>query len=528
MRVIHFEKKILYPIFPCIVILVISIVMFALYSLVVFSVTQSSISNYLPGNSDMIDYYLEIKTAIHNGIINHNAGYFGYYIDGRFDVAQYLNWGAHGPTILMPYVILGALIGFQGSSLLIAHAILILIGFYFVYFCTKSLRITLLTQISLLAFSPFTMYFSHFMMEVQMYAYGMIAMSLLYRIFREQHSRYLRYGFLLCVVLASGARLTNMLYLIPYFLYFIHAIYNGHQDCHIRKINLFYLLEGFICVLLIFIQYCVLERFSAPYTANFLSNLIEAFSKQGIGAAFAVFGQHFKESFISFFDLNADVYFVVVRYLILIMAILLCIEAFCTFDLTQYRFKLRRNENHKKTINIKALSLSGILIGIILLTISFYDVFDWRDFRVFSPMLFSVILFTFFEKRTMVIPFFGAIFICLFFGLFSQNTFLAMTKDHFGSLPQNTFTKYITFDAETQNRWNNSLLRYKYPLGKLQDLPSGLGVISVYDNFPQQSELTIRGIKYILTGSDVQLNLPDYDMYTGDDWRLYILHTNKG
>ena len=168
----------------------ISFMFLLLYSLMVRSLTGLSISSFLPGPSDMSAYYIKINAAVNHGVFSSNAGMSGYLLHGNvLYVSDWLFYGAHGMFILLPYIFLGNILGWAGATPLVIHVILLTVSFYFVYFCTSSLKMAVVVQLLTFSFTPLLLYFSTAMMEIQMYAWGIIIVSLLYRLHSTQVSQ---------------------------------------------------------------------------------------------------------------------------------------------------------------------------------------------------------------------------------------------------------------------------------------------------------------------------------------------------
>jgi len=196
----------------------ISFLFFCCFCFSVKIITGLSIQKFLPGPSDMADYFLEINTAIKRGIFSHNSGYNGYiWYPDTLSTADSLFYGAHGLFILLPYVFIGKVIGWSGAAPLVIHTILLTAAFLVVYFCTGSIKKTIISQIITFTFIPFIIYFPTTMMEMQMYAWGIVLISLIYA-YVNNPNKVNQIGLLVCIVLASAVRITNIIYIIPYFI----------------------------------------------------------------------------------------------------------------------------------------------------------------------------------------------------------------------------------------------------------------------------------------------------------------------
>ncbi|MCL1955047.1 MAG: hypothetical protein FWF61_03865, partial [Brevinematales bacterium] len=241
---------------------IISMIFFAAFAVSVNQITGFSLSKFLPGYSDMADYYIEINAAVKKGIFSHNAGYNGYiWHPDILSIADNLFYGAHGLFILLPYVFTAKVIGWNGITPLIIHMILLTIAFLFVYFSTRSFKKAFISQIVTFTFIPFLIYFPTTMMEIQMYAWGIVLMALIYA-YINHPSKINHIGLLVCVLFASTARITNIVYIIPYFILIID------KNCLHKKLKL---MMGLFTVACVLILYLVNIRLSAPYPSSFVS-----------------------------------------------------------------------------------------------------------------------------------------------------------------------------------------------------------------------------------------------------------------
>jgi hypothetical protein len=494
------------------------------------SLTGEPLSNFLPGQSDAIGYYTEINTAVNVGVFSKSAGYNGYMWNrDELTIAKSLFYGGHGLFVLLPYIFFGKIIGWGGASPLVIHLILLTISFIFIYFCTASVKKAIIVQVICFLFVPLFSYFLALMMEIEMYAWGIILAALTYS-YVKRSNRTTCMGLLIGVVLASSAKITNIVFIIPFFILTIKeylpiqikkplshsvATVQGRSKntgvCASFNKNA-KAMYGVIFIFAIAVLFYIDTRLTVRYNPDFRLSLL--YSLNTPKEALQLFTNHFNNSFKAYFNPNTNLFFVYLRYCVFGFAMLLIVYTFLTYDAENNKWRIR--------FNIEPLFLSLILLIIALLNIMFYDVFNWRDFRVMAPIFLSVVVYCVISYEKLLIPTCFGIALCLVSLIFLNNP-ISVIPAHFAELPQKEYTRYLRYDAYAKSRFDNTMIVSKVNIGAF-DITAGLGAI--YDmtggnfSFEKMAEY---GVKYIL--------VPNYDGITdgynllasGEGWQLWVL-----
>jgi len=147
----------------------------------------------------------------------------------------------------------------------------------------------------------------------------------------------------------------------------------------------------------------------------------------------------------------------------------------------------------RREINRIALSLALIICGIVLMTIAFYDIFDWRDFRVFAPILLFVCLGPLLHHQKMLIPAVLSVSISLIFlsHFGSINTFIQ--GRYTDNINQNAIARHIYYDKNASNRWDNTITTGEFDI----NLDAGIGVIYLLSDISENTQINSR---YLLIG----------------------------
>ena len=501
-------------------VLIIPFLFWVFLSHTVYSRTGFTLYNHIHPLSDISSYYVMIAAAIRSGMFSGTAGYTGYLFGSsgglELEVASHLFYGAHGFFILLPYIILGNIFGWTGSSVLFINLTIITIAFYFVYFSTKSIRVTYLIQLSIFLFVPFLAYFPTLMMETQIHAWGIIVMSMLYRYNKEKNTKS-RVGLLLSIVLSSFARATNLVFIIPYFLLELQYIYINNKN-NLKKLRLFdfkFLFLGSACVMLslIFI-YVTIILISPSFSISFIHGLGIAFFEHGFLFALNLVRLRILSQTAVFFSSFERVLFISVRYGVFGLSLILLIFSF--IDIKDSKIKLR--------FHIESFSLFMILFVITFFNIAFYDVFAYRDFRLLKSVLSAVMVYIFLSYKSFcIIPkiLFGYILSSLFFiSIFFYNIGL-----FFGHWHVNNWSSYIVYSENVQNRLENTILIHTNFIDHFWDIDPGLGVVAdlTWGSFTYE-ELASTGIRYVVMPVKNLSAYPWYELVSyGDSWVVYRL-----
>jgi hypothetical protein len=499
------------------IILAVLATFFLLFSLAVRGLTDYTVTDFLPGYSDMSDYFIGINTAIELGPFSRNAGYSGYI--GKPDtlsVAPNLFYGGHGLFAVAPYIVLGKIVGWGGATPLFIHLILLAIAFSFVYSCTGNIKKTVAVQLLTLSFIPFLMFFGTMMMEVQMYVWAIVMTALTYA-YINRPSRQNHFGLMAAIVLASFARITNAVFIVPYLTVTLWQLLTGRTESKAARkqywINMYI---GIATILACVVAFIVTMRFTAPYQ-NFYTMLAETWSYSR-AEALRMFFAHVKLNIKSYLHPSATPIFVAMRYMCLGYGLFLLVDTFVKLD--RGKFVVR--------FHIQSLCLCLLLAGAALLNIMFYDVLDWRDFRLLAPFFFATVVYAVLDYKRLAAPASVGVTLSLAFVIF-LDVLLKGTWSipvHFGPFHTNEFAYHAHYDPAAPMRYGNTIL-LPFSLigqGEFHDLEAGLGAVGVLSSYTPEAMGQL-GIKYIVRDADDPLPENEYyEVAASDDvYVLYVL-----
>jgi hypothetical protein len=483
------------------IVVAILVIFFVLYNFAVSHFTVGhSLSDYKPVLSDAVVYYLEIQTAVERGLLNANAGYFGYFQDSAY-VAELLNYGAHGIMYIFPYLIIGNIIGWNPNTPVAADIIFLFLAITVLHFGANNLKKTILCVGCTLSFPLILYYFGTGMLEVMLSALLIVLTVLLYRYCANPTSQRF-FVALIAVVVCCSFRIHNIIFLIPLIAY---PIPDKSQRFHRVCLLCGFALTGFM--------YMIWGKFSSGYPGGFLNELFSVIRVEGSGAGIRLFLSHFilnTKNYLNIFDGNA--LFVFLRYAIIVMIAVLLLNAFYRVE----AFVASGKTERRRSADRYALSFAAALAASVLLIISFYDVFDWRDFRSLSPILLSVILAMVLNIRPQKIPAMAGAVICALSLSFSSiiPTVMLQTADtDWPMFPK--IAEKVQYDENAKSRWENTILvNVNIPIVLSEP---GIGTIYSFDAVPDEQSLRA---KYVLLNTEA--NYSQYaQIATEGDYRLY-------
>jgi MFS family permease len=497
------------------IIFIILAVFFLLFSLAVRVFTDYTISDFLPGQSDPSDYYIEINTAIEYGVFSRNAGYNGFMWEpDTLSVAPTLFYGGHGLFMLVPYIILGKIVGWSGAAPLVIHMILLAIAFCFVYLCTGSIKKTVAMQLLTFSFVPFLMCFSTPMMEVQMYAWAILLTALTYA-YLNRPSRRNRFALLVTIVLASFAKITHAAFIGPYLAVTLWQLVVGRAESKPERKQYWQnLYLGMATILASGVSFIVSGKFTAPYNSNvyFHFKLAETWSDSP-AEALRLFFEHFIKYTKVYFDPSAAPNDVAVRYFLLGFVIVLLASAFIEWD----------GNKLKRRFDAVAFGWGLTLFVVAFLNVAIYDVHT--NFMItffFAAIAYTVLDYERFAALAKIGVTLLLVFV-IFLDVFLHNAFWGITE-HFGPFHTNQYAYHVHYDPDATTRYGNTILvpSSVYGGGRFHDIKAGLGAIGVISSYTPEAMGRL-GIKYILRDAGDPLEENEYyEMIFSDD--AYILY----
>ena len=377
----------------------------------------------IPYWTDELSYWHEVLSFSSKGFN------FGYYTINEI-VPKILSFGTHGFGTISIYSLYAKIFGWNYYSIVIANNVFISLAFFFFVLIVKpTTEKTLLITSFYLTYSPIILYCSTSMSEMLNYAIIIIYFTLLYTYINSgvNKKNIVFFLFFLCVFI-SFIRIIYIVLFLPIIL------------CRTKQFKLdrktIYLLGGWI--LLSISLFLINSQFVSPFPVSFLSELFSVSNPLQFVLSFV---KHFILNVLRFiYPFRDESIQIFQRYLILY----LILWYFIKYRVRKFRYLFN---------DPRYLSGFIIIVLSLLITISAYDVFNWRDFRVMAPLIFGVFLLAILYdglliiKRLLLINLIGILLIC-----FSPKIYNSFFFD------SNRYTKPLTNIAFNRIRYNKNAL----------------------------------------------------------------------
>ncbi len=459
-----------------------------LFFVLLFLVIQKNPLNFHLVFSDELDYWAEAATLTERGLFSPNAGYFGYSLNNH---ARFLYFGAHGFFSLIPYSLFGIIAPQIHAMILVLNGLFVGISLTCAYSLIGSFRKTLAIALALFAFYPFYLYYQTGMIETLFYAGSIILAVYCVKCSSSspRQGTYIHLYFWL-VILFSLFRLSNFVLIIPAFLI--------ELDLKKQKVSFTCIKYGVIGAAVALLSVI----FAATYPWGFLGELSNSDNMLGLVL------ENTLSNLRLIFDLKAGYSLEILpRFLFFTWLIFLSIFAFAT------------RKRNTRAINLFLLSQILVMLGLVILNITLYDIGSFRDLRVFSPVLvFSMISF-FLSSQDQVSKKFS-ITIALIFLLAScypviieynlvQNLFMTGRYDSSDS-PQ-VLTE-IRYNPAAKTRWENTAYvdLEAYGLLDWKNYDPGLGLMvtrpSEISLLKDEEAVTALLARYIISSRELYLS----------------------
>jgi hypothetical protein len=425
----------------------------------------------IPIWNDELVYWHGILTFLNVGF---NGGY--YVFNELSAQVSFTHFDPHGPWYFAFLGVVSSLTGWSpviaiGYNLAFLSAALI----FFLCLVRPSARSAFLLALFLGSFWPITLFVPIAMQESLHQAIGVVLAACFFVLLKEQERLSLLSRLLMAAFLFFAAALrSTWILLFPAFLY--GCLLHGNKFRYGWRGVPTWALTSFFTIVVTFV---VSMRFMSPYPDGFVAQLFNA-AAQSLQGSFRVFVDHFSSGVVSL--KSGDTNEIVLR----LGAIFILVFATASFLLVPRwrccnRLALDRTEATVHLLNV------GI-IGLFLL--AFYDIFDWRDYRVLAPHILFATLLSFARKKYIISASFVLVNLSIIFHSF--DTFTRFHQQRYRSQKEEIAlfaaraAPYIRYDASTDNAWCNTVLthaihRFDFPAA-MQSLPAGIGFTILTDS----------------------------------------------
>jgi hypothetical protein len=349
------------------------IIFYIILSLIVISIP--AISTYLLVTFCLDKHVLTFIPQWSDEIINwHQAATFkvagfhgGYYTMNELPApARFIHFYAHGPIYPMLAGSLGHIIGWKTNSPILLNIIFITLAIASFIRLTKPNSIQLLLiGLTLLTFWPIHLYMATSMREVLFESLAIIMAGLFYKtLSNADEASYLHLVvFFITIALLALLKISNAIFFIPYFLLIR------------RRIGMSSLQATVISIVLIALSNFMDNQMNAPYPISFVSHLSSTFSVSFNTALQELF-QNTILNVRDFFNMNHPNLWLMLR-----CQVLLFVMAGFWFLWGEPKDMPTKQEG---IFVLTSTAISAILIIVL------YDVFDWKDFRLFAPIVLMI------------------------------------------------------------------------------------------------------------------------------------------
>jgi len=422
---------------------------------------------YAPQWSDEIYNWHQVATFRFAGF---DGGY--YTVNEEPSPLAFSRFYTHGPAYPAFFGTLGRFVGWElNSAPILGAALTGLALLFFIRVSRPGRTQLLLLGLTVLTFWPMHLYMATDMRLSFFNAMAIVFAALFYRTIKdpETASRRFLIGFALLIGLATLSKLTWSFLFIPLLL-------------HTRQRTSLSVLKSLgLGAVLILCAFAIHNQLAAPYP-NFASELLGAFSVSPVRGLSLLF-DHAWLSLGNFVDPSHHTLWLMIRIQIVITLVWAC---------ALLAKRPRDGSNGREGSLI--LAGSGLLL---IMTVLLYDVFGWRDFRLFAPVLLLSMLVFIAQRRYLVLGLLLAInvlvapsFLGAYSGLFSSTRYDSATAEVQAFADE--IAPVVQFEANADG-WQNTILA---PLGiaanrKMLGVPAGIG-ISWFEFPPRLGEIKSR------------------------------------
>jgi hypothetical protein len=377
----------------------------------------------------------------------------GYYVFNELPAkAAFSHYGPHGPLFPVLYGSLGHIFGFHEYSGPLFNLLLLALG-TLVFLCSTPYqrRDRLKIALVFLTFWPVLLYLPSNMQESLHAVAAILFAAIFYRLLCQNGA--VPTGLFVCfggvIFLFALMRPTWAVLFVPLLLYRRSEFSRRHLA-----------LSCVLGVLLAAVVFVVFQLFSAPYP-NFMSTVADG-GQHSAGGSLAVFLSHFADNMRGLINFrNGASMEVLLRYQTIIVLLLLALAAW------RHLPRLRGMDRYA------AFHLINLGIPMVFVVL-FYDVAEWRDYRVLAPhLLLSLLLWcTLGQSKLVYLISTTNLLFSLGFGVaFSR----IHTEQFVPYTPTTPWPQALSYKPE-RNAWCNTLLTDAPLDRRLMNLPAGFGM----------------------------------------------------
>jgi len=411
-----------------------------------------TLCNSHPVWNDELSYWHEILSFSEKGW---NHGYYTFHEA----TPHFLSFGTHGFGTITMYATYAKILGWNYNSIVIANSLYISLSFLLLVLLVRlPLKKMLLIAFFYMSYMPLILYCYTSMSELMNYSLIIIYFTLLYSYIKtENHRTVLFIILLLLCTYMSFIRITYAVLFLPVFF----------EKRKISGVNLDFLKTIIVWVVLSIFLFVISSLFIAPYPHSYYKSL---FSSPSFSEFLYVFSEHFVKSIYYFISPFRDGAFQVFqRYFILFFTIIFLWKS----DIIKSKLK---KWNYAYFVSFLILFL------FILINISVYDIFGWRDYRVIAPILFGVIFFITLAENTKVLKL-AIMFniLCLGISYSSFHSTGILDRKRYVKVETNEDLETVKYNDNFASPFDNTIVvMEEFEKDVILSIPAGIGISLIY------------------------------------------------
>jgi len=408
-------------------------------------IAHQTVFNSVPCWSDELSYWHEILSHSRKCLD------FGYYSMNEA-VPTYLSFGTHGFGTISVYALFGKIFGWKAYSMVLANAFFVSLAFLFFQLIAKvSAKRTLYILLFSLTYTPLILFSSTSMTELLNYSVLIIYFGTLSVYFKSENK-----GLFGCLL---GFCAAISFIRIIYIVLFLPLLLKNKEKF---KFDLKFLTYFGLWIVLSAMLFFLNNLFVSPYPESFLNELLLSNDFSEIVRNFAI---HFIQNSWNLINpVSENAIQVLQRYFVIAVCLICLVKS----KLIQTRLK---------RIEIEYLVVFLILSLFLLINISAYDVFDWRDYRVLAPVLFGCVLFLILDGKRLIL-YFSLIVNLLEIVLLaiSPQILDSFNRDRYVKPSENKLLNRIEYAENSMSQFENTIVVQQFDKDIVLNIPAGIGI----------------------------------------------------
>ena len=396
-------------------------------------ISGGTISGSRPFLFDEYQYWHETLSFAEKGL---NFGYYA--IDEQ--LPRLSSFGNHGFGTVSLYTLYAKIFGWNYNSIVLANSLFLSLAFLLLIIATRpAVKTIVMIAILYLTYMPLILCSQTSLSELINYAILITYFVLLY--LYTKTDKYRNALFILLLVFCTYICFIRIIYIILFLPILVERFKITGFSLKLLKVLV-------IWVIISALLYVINSLFIAPFPYSYLNDLFSTSSAEEFIKTFYI---HFYYSAKAFMHpMRETALEVSQRYLIIVISLILLWKS----DIIQKKLK-KWNFSYFSAFCILALTL--------IVTFSAYDAFDWRDYRVVAPLLFSIIIFVTLAGNTTIIKIaLAGNVIILAMSLFmipsmSDSYIFKFTEERYKSVNLNQDLMSIKYNPDAKSKFENTI-----------------------------------------------------------------------